>query len=183
MCRYAFKRYKSHFVCFDCRKSFKQSPVEDLAMRNGDWKNYKRAFWNIDSDQRKQFVKENSELVKELEHKYIDRKVKCPNCSQLMVDMGFDFKAPKKDKIKEWEIIKGLLKTGRIFHTCGCSGIGYIPKKINDYFEYLNKQRDYYNCRLENRDALLNNENVNDYINRFSELIQLINIELEKINK
>ncbi len=181
MCRYAFKTYKIHFVCFDCRKTFKKLPIEDLAIKNGDWENYKKAFWNINTGQRNKFVKENPILVNDLENKYKNRKEKCPDCQQLMVDMGLDFKAPKKNKVKEWEIIKGLHSIGKNFHTCGCNGIGYIPKKKKDYIRYLLKRRDYFQKRLENRDAMYKTENVKDYINRFSELIQLINIELDKV--
>lgn len=33
MCRYAGKIYKSHFVCFRCRKSFKQTHSSDILER------------------------------------------------------------------------------------------------------------------------------------------------------
>ena len=183
MCRYAFKTYKSHFVCFDCRKSFKKPPIEDLARINGDWENYKKVFWNRHSGQRNKFVKENPEIVKELEKKYQNRKEKCPQCAKLMIDLGLDFKAPKKDKKKEWKIVKGMYRIGVNFHTCGCNGIGYIPKKEKDYIVYLNSRKEYFLNRIENRDAKLYKENLTDYLDRFTELVRLIDMELNKIRK
>lgn len=183
MCRYAFKKYKIHFVCFDCRKTFKKPPNEDLAKRNGDWDVYQKAYWNLNIGQKNKFRKENIELVKSLDEKYHNRKEKCPDCGGVMRDMGLDFKAPKKDKIKEWKIIEGLVRIGRVFHSCGCNGIGYIPKKKKDYINYLVCQRNYYQDRLTNRDAKLHKENTKDYINRFSQMISLIDLELIKISK
>ena len=42
MCRYAGKRYKSHFVCFHCRKQFKRPPVEDVLAQRGTLEKYQR---------------------------------------------------------------------------------------------------------------------------------------------
>ena len=32
------------------------------------------------------------------------KEAKCPECGELMTNMGKDFKAPKKDNVKEWEL-------------------------------------------------------------------------------
>ncbi|MTI29256.1 hypothetical protein [Xanthovirga aplysinae] len=182
MCRYAFKTYKIHFACFDCRKSFKKAPIEDLAIQNGDWEDYKEVFWNISSGKNKKLLKENPEKVEYLTEKYKNRKEKCPECGGLMADLGLDFKAPKKDKVKEWEIIRGLYRSGKTFYSCGCDGIGYVPKDKKAYKDYLIKNRTYYQDRLENRDATLHKEKLSDYINRFSHLIELIENELKLLN-
>ena len=34
MCRYGFKTYKQHYLCFDCRKQFKQSDPFDKMGRD-----------------------------------------------------------------------------------------------------------------------------------------------------
>ncbi len=52
---------------------------------------------------------------------------KCPECSELMANMGLDFESPKKKDIKSWEHIATLYEVGITFHSCGCSGPGYIP--------------------------------------------------------
>jgi hypothetical protein len=178
MCRYASKTYKIHFACFNCRKSFKKAPSEDLAIQNGDWEDYKLAFWSYSSAKSKKFRKENPDRVIYLTEKYKNRKEKCPECGELMTDLGLDFKAPKKDKTKEWEIIKGLYRIGKSFYSCGCNGIGYVPKNEKEYKEYLLKNRYYYQQRLDKRDAGLLKENLSAYIMRFSELIELIEQEL-----
>jgi len=181
MCRYAFKTYKIHFACFDCRKTFKKPPIEDLAIQNGDWKDYKNTFWNYSSAKSKKFRKENPERTEFLIGKYQNRKEKCPDCGNLMADLGLDFKAPKKDKIKEWKIIKGLLKSGKVFYSCGCSGIGLVPKNDKEYKTYLLEKREYYQARITNRDATLRKERLSDYIDRFNDLIKMIDQELKNI--
>ncbi len=178
MCRYTFKKYKIHFVCFDCRKTFKKAPVEDLAIQNGDWEDFKSAFWYYSSDRSKKFRKEHPEKVEYLIEKYKNRKEKCPECGEIMADLGLDFKAPKKEKVKEWEIIRGLYRSGKSFYSCGCDGIGFVPKNEKDYREYLLKNKKYYQERLEKRDALMHKEDLPDYLARFNDLIRIIDNEL-----
>ena len=65
---------------------------------------------------------------------------KCPQCGEFMANMGLDFESPKKDDIKKWEHIKSLYSVGITFHSCGCSGPGYIPnskEKLITYFEEM----------------------------------------------
>ena len=183
MCRYANKRYKVHFACFDCRKAFKKPPAEDLAMSNGEWEDYKSAFWFYYSGKGKKFRKENPEKFSYLTDKYRNRKEKCPDCGNLMANLGLDFKAPKKDKVKEWEIIRGMYRVGHNFHTCGCNGIGFVPQKKEDYIQYLQQNRDYFLGCLTRRDSPMYQENPKEYLGRFQELVQLIDRELEVAQK
>jgi DNA-directed RNA polymerase subunit RPC12/RpoP len=65
---------------------------------------------------------------------------KCPQCGELMADMGLDFESPKKDDIKQWKHIQNLYKVGITFHSCGCNGPGYIPEnteKLRVYFKEI----------------------------------------------
>lgn len=67
---------------------------------------------------------------------------KCPQCGGLMADMGLDFKAPQKDDIKAWKHVQDLYTVGMTFHSCGCSGPGYIPRdkeQILNKLEYTKK--------------------------------------------
>ncbi|WP_255462941.1 hypothetical protein [Flavobacterium sp. LPB0248] len=60
-----------------------------------------------------------------------------------MANMGLDFESPKKDDVKKWEHIKSLFSVGITFHSCGCSGPGYIPsskEKLMEYFEDIKKR-------------------------------------------
>jgi DNA-directed RNA polymerase subunit RPC12/RpoP len=88
--------------------------------------------------------------------KQSDLEVKCPDCESFMANMGFDFESPKKNDVKKWEHIKSLYSVGIAFHSCGCSGPGYIPnskEKLQEYFEdlkveYLNNM-DFWRTRTE----------------------------------
>lgn len=62
---------------------------------------------------------------------------KCPQCRQLMADMGLDFASPPKDNIKAWMHLKTLYTVGITFHSCGCSGPRYIPRSTEQLIEYL----------------------------------------------
>ena len=81
---------------------------------------------------------------------------KCPQCGELMANMGLDFESPKKDSIKDWNHVKDLYSVGITFHSCGCTGPGYIPKdkdRLIAYFEEIindyNKQLDFWRNRIE----------------------------------
>lgn len=97
-----------------------------------------------------------------------------------MADLGKDFKAPKKTAVKEWKIIESLFKTGKYFHTCGCDGIGYIPKNPNDYKIYLKTILQSY------EESLISCQNKpieeftdkNEEINYWSDKIQKIKTEI-----
>jgi hypothetical protein len=56
----------------------------------------------------------------------------CPNCGKDMVDMGFDFQAPRKESVQQWKKLK-LLHLHKVhFHSCGCTGPGYRPKNYQE---------------------------------------------------
>jgi DNA-directed RNA polymerase subunit RPC12/RpoP len=66
-----------------------------------------------------------------------DKPARCPECGLLMADMGLDFKAPAKQKIKEWKIVGSLWTVGITFHSCGCGGPGYRPRDTLAYKKFL----------------------------------------------
>ncbi|MDR7209574.1 hypothetical protein [Flavobacterium piscis] len=81
---------------------------------------------------------------------------KCPECGELMANMGLDFESPKKEDVKKWEHLKSLYSVGITFHSCGCNGPGYIPnskEKLIEYFEELKenylKNIDFWRSRIE----------------------------------
>lgn len=75
-----------------------------------------------------------------------DRKVeestpaKCPECGALMAAMGKDFKSPKKDDLEAWLHLKDLYTVGITFHSCGCSGPGYIPRSAEELQKHLHER-------------------------------------------
>ena len=99
--------YKSHYACFNCRKTFKRRLLSDIL--HGD-------------------NKESKETPS-----------KCPECSQLMANMGLDFESPKKKDVKSWEHLSTLYEVGITFHSCGCSGPGYIPRDADELIGFFSK--------------------------------------------
>jgi len=69
---------------------------------------------------------------------------KCSDCGELMADMGKDFKAPKKENIKEWKHLERLYAVGITFHSCGCSGPGYIPKTTEQLIKHFEEIKQNY---------------------------------------
>jgi|KBSSwiStaDraftv2_1062776.scaffolds.fasta_scaffold939240_2 hypothetical protein len=111
MCRYAFHKYKDHFACFHCRKTFKQWL----------WKERKEVSW---------------QPVRRYEPD--QREVPCPECAQPMANMGLDFRAPKKTDVEAWEVLALLYEQGHAFRGCGCDAGGYIPpKRLRDIPAFL----------------------------------------------
>lgn len=69
---------------------------------------------------------------------------KCPQCGELMADMGLDFEAPKKKDIKAWKHMANLYHVGQTFHSCGCSGPGYIPRDTEELINHLARIKSVY---------------------------------------
>ena len=115
MCRYAMIKYKSHYACFECRKTFKRRLLCDIEDKDG-----------LESNE-----------------------AKCPQCGNLMANMGKDFEAPKKSDVKEWEHIRRLYSVGITFHSCGCTGPGYIPNSGERLIAYLQEIKKDYNYNLD----------------------------------
>ncbi|MFC4749689.1 hypothetical protein [Flavobacterium branchiicola] len=99
---------------------------------------------------------------------------KCPQCAEFMANMGLDFESPKKDDVKKWEHIKSLYSVGITFHSCGCSGPGYIPNSKEKLIEYFEKQKqsylknlDFWRSRIEPQN---NKERDKDWNKNWAEL-------------
>lgn len=67
-----------------------------------------------------------------------NRKYKCPQCGEIMKDMGHDFKAPKQSNIKQWAKVEILFNNGFTYHSCGCGGPGYRPTKLSEVADFIN---------------------------------------------
>ncbi|MGY8770907.1 MAG: hypothetical protein ACKVH8_21050 [Pirellulales bacterium] len=114
MCRYAWHNYRDHFACFDCRKAFKYWQWEDID------ENYFKAKQQL---------------------KHVPREIVCPECKEPMIDMGLDFKAPRKKDIEQWDIIKALFQNGFKFNGCGCY-VGFTPpNSLREVPEWIENHR------------------------------------------
>ncbi|MEX0313788.1 MAG: hypothetical protein AB3N18_06390 [Allomuricauda sp.] len=69
---------------------------------------------------------------------------KCPECGNLMANMGLDFESPKKSDSKAWSHMQNLYESGITYHSCGCSGPGYIPKDKEKIVAFLNERKSEY---------------------------------------
>lgn len=114
MCRYGMTIYKPHYACFNCQKTFKRRLLRDI----------------------------NKGL--QPSSKEGSTPAKCPNCSQLMADMGLDFKAPKSNQHKAWQHLAKLYEVGITFHSCGCSGPGYVPRDQQELIQHFEAIRGRY---------------------------------------
>jgi hypothetical protein len=77
-----------------------------------------------------------------------EKDAKCPQCGEFMANMGLDFASPKKDNIKEWNHIKNLYSVSITFHSCGCTGPGYIPTNKESLIAYFKEIITNYNHQL-----------------------------------
>jgi DNA-directed RNA polymerase subunit RPC12/RpoP len=74
----------------------------------------------------------------------IETPTKCPECGEIMADMGLDFESPKKNDIKGWNHITKLYKVGITFHSCGCTGPGYIPNNDEELIKHFSRIKEIY---------------------------------------
>jgi len=73
-----------------------------------------------------------------------EKVAKCPDCSQKMANMGLDFEAPKKTNSKAWQHLENLYQVGITFHSCGCSGSGYIPCDVSTLISQFEETKETY---------------------------------------
>lgn len=104
--------YKSHYACFECRKTFKRRLASDV-------------FDGVDKTR---------PIVP----------AKCPECGGMMANMGLDFASPKKSDIKTWKHLATLYHVGITFHSCGCSGPGFIPRDQEQLLSQLQQTLELY---------------------------------------
>ena len=181
MCRYGHQIYKPHYVCFDCRKTFKRRLIEDIIMHNGDWEAYKSAYLNRDAKRSENFRENNPKLIERFEKQYRNNIAVCPECNIEMYNIGKDFKAPKKHKIREWEIVRSMYKLGKTFHTCGCDGLGYIPQKSSDYLNYLLRIKSGYQQKLRERNKDFSESELKEYLDYWTMKLEAVSSEIIKI--
>ncbi len=145
MCRYAFRRYKPHYACFDCQKSFKQPNIlEWLSVRDKGY--IYQQLVNMQSHPLilKRMEEEFGFSLAGLEEEYANGAFVCPECMIPMASMGLDFKSPSKRDTSTWRTFKSMFRTGHCFHTCGCYGIGLIPSSLADLKAYLEERKESY---------------------------------------
>jgi hypothetical protein len=61
----------------------------------------------------------------------------CPECGDVVHDLGLDFKPPKQANRKQWQKVRQLFEHGFIFHSCGCCGPGLRPEELKEVAHFL----------------------------------------------
>jgi hypothetical protein len=114
MCRYAFSGpYKEKWACFSCRKSFKTA-------------------WALSPPSEWAPLKQKVQMAEDT-----PSQVLCPQCRQVMHNMGLDFKAPARTDIKQWRKVEILFYHGYDYSSCGCNGPGLRPARLKDVPDFL----------------------------------------------
>ncbi len=138
MCRYGSKSYRPHFVCFDCRKTFKKVRVEDYIAQRGRGGVYERLMRYVSGSEKARDLK--LRFGAEMEKMKADYNAiigVCPLCGTSMASMGMDFRAPPTDDKNAWTIARKLYDNGFSFQSCGCE-VGFTPPAkisgLKDFF-------------------------------------------------
>jgi DNA-directed RNA polymerase subunit RPC12/RpoP len=111
---------------------------------------------------------------------------KCPQCGHLMANMGKDFEAPKMIDSKAWEHLKSLYSVGITFHSCGCSGPGYIPNSAEQLKKYLESVQLDFQAQLKfwrSRQEPENDREIEREKSKFGDYLYQIPLELRRKNK
>lgn len=185
MCRYAFSGpYKHHFVCFDCRKAFKQPAIEDYLTMRGWGEVYRQLVeaWN-DRYALAEREKELGARLADLQTQFSVAERKCPECGKLMVDLGLDLKPPRKTDVRAWKKLQGMFTVGHEWRTCGCNGPGWIPKSTADYRHYLTSTLRAYqkNLKFAQQRTNTTTEEKRDAVDYWGSRIDLIQAELQRL--
>jgi len=64
-------------------------------------------------------------------------KYPCPECGKTLNVMGKNFRAPKKEKIKEWKVVEKLFRNGFRFMENGHRKSPDLPTKISEIKDFL----------------------------------------------
>lgn len=107
---------------------------------------------------------------------------KCPECGQLMANMGKDFEAPKKQDIKSWKHIQLLYEVGITFHSCGCTGPGYIPRDKVTLLQLLKERRITYSSNLNLGLKRLRTEDITNKQKQLHDAVESWQSKLQKID-
>lgn len=163
-------RYKLHYICFVCRKNFKQPNPKDVAERKGELSLLLNGFY---------FVKPKkgipADIVQYLQEEYFDKKVICPECGTDMVKVQMSFETPPKKNIKEWKILQSFYEA-----------TGYVTNELPDnkkmLIAVLENSLEWHILMLQNADHHKSYlEKLTDAKARLKDEIEALRAELNKL--
>ena len=95
-------------------------------------------YWTIVPNRERYAYRADGEIENKKEVKILTITGKDAHWQQVFdANMGKDFEAPKKGDVKAWRHLRRLYSVGIAFHSCGCTGPGYIPADRECLIEYL----------------------------------------------
>jgi hypothetical protein len=77
----------------------------------------------------------------------LDEPPRCPHCHSGMIDLGKDFKAPRRQNLAQWRKVTLLADAGITFDSCGCSGPGPRPRTLAEAKTQLRLRRTHRKAR------------------------------------
>jgi hypothetical protein len=141
MCRYGFKTYKEHFVCFRCRKQFKRPPIEDVLAMQGRLELYHQFLpFFLDPAERGALERSSGTSFDRVRADHVELVPRCPDCRNTMADVGLDFTPPRRLDVRSWRCLERIHQMGHAWHTCGCNGPGFIPTDAVGFGEYMRRR-------------------------------------------
>ena len=152
MCRYGFHSYKLHYLCFNCRKQFKQlEPFQkmgrDLSDRYSHLASKAEGRYSVPKyhykyDRNNRIIELTAEERVEYETLRTEYcgDILCPQCRQPMANVGRDIKAPKMVDKAAWKALQDSYVLGYNFGSCGCSGPGFVPRDKEQFKAFLEKR-------------------------------------------
>ena len=195
MCRYGFHTYKDHYLCFNCKKQFKQFKLSEKM--GDDYSDYYRLDNKVNGRYQlpkwhKKYERNQVFTLNEVEQKRYDGYVKkylnpvvCPQCRQPMMQTGLDTKAPKMSDKDAWEALEKTHKLGYTFGSCGCGGPGFIPSDKAEYREYLEKRLNEYETYYQKtlKEIVTNENEVENHSDSiyWAQLIDKIELAIKEI--
>lgn len=87
---------------------------------------------------------------------------------------------------KAWEHLKSLYSVGITFHSCGCSGPGYIPNSAEQLKKYLESVQLDFQAQLKfwrSRQEPENDREIEREKSKFGDYLYQIPLELRRKNK
>lgn len=57
--------------------------------------------------------------------------VECHACKGPVHSVGKDYRVPRKGS-RQWKVVEALILSGFNFQTCGCGGLGYVPRTVRE---------------------------------------------------
>src|SRR5690349_17361340 len=69
-----------------------------------------------------------------------DPAITCPECGELMHDMGLNFKAPRQHDVRQWRKVEILHQHGFTWHDCGCGGGGPSVARLSEVKPFLEQR-------------------------------------------